>query len=50
MDHYFFIWCAYGASALILGWTAFAPMMAHRRALRERQANNDTGTQHDSHA
>lgn len=40
MDHAPFIWSAYGLSALVLAWTALAPMLRRRRALeRLKQAN-----------
>jgi len=50
MDHFFFIWCAYGAAAIILGWTAISPVISHRRAIREQQANSGAGNQHDANA
>ena len=34
MNHAPFIWSAYGATALILLWTALSPLLKARKALR----------------
>ena len=46
MQHGFFIWSAYGATALVLLWTALSPLIRQQRALRriERlRQERDTG-------
>ena len=35
MDHAPFIWSAYGLSAVVLAWTALAPILRRRRTLRQ---------------
>ena len=40
MEHAFYIWCAYGASAVILSWTAITPLIRQRRAIREQRDRN----------
>jgi len=48
MDHAPFIWSAYAASALILLWTAIAPLFRKRQALRKIQMANRGNQTHDT--
>ena len=52
MDHAPFIWSAYGITALVLLWTAVAPLLKQQRALRNikilNQNKTQTGTSHDT--
>jgi len=44
MEHAFYIWCAYGACAVILAWTSIAPIIRHRRVVREQQESTKAGS------
>jgi heme exporter protein CcmD len=50
MNHAVFIWSAYGATAVILLWTAIAPVLKQKQAmnlislLASRERNNDSDT------
>lgn len=50
MDHAPFIWSAYGASAIVLIWTALAPMLRRRRTLANLQIVSTTERSDDTHA
>jgi len=47
MEHWPFIWSSYAVSAVILIWTALAPLLRQRSALRDirmlQQQNSRTG-------
>jgi heme exporter protein CcmD len=48
MDHAPFIWTAYGASAVVLIWTALAPLLRSRRALANLRLASPTEHSHDA--
>ena len=52
MDHAPFIWSAYGITALVLLWTAVAPLLRQKKALRNiqilEQNKTQTGESHDT--
>jgi len=53
MDHWPFIWSSYAVSAVILLWTAFAPLVRQRTALRnirllEKQSSDSGEHEHDA--
>ena len=53
MDHWPFIWSSYAISAVILLWTAVAPLLRQRTALRnirilEQQEPHSGGRNHDA--
>ena len=50
MDHAPFIWSAYGASALILLWTALAPLARQGKLLRTIRQLKHKEVKHDSNA
>lgn len=50
MDHAPFIWAAYALSAVVLAWTAIAPLLRRRRALAQLRLANTMEASDDTDA
>ncbi|MEJ8568536.1 heme exporter protein CcmD [Elongatibacter sediminis] len=50
MNHQPFIWSAYAISAIVLIWTALAPVLRRRRTIDYLKQVNRTDPTHDTHA
>lgn len=50
MDHAPFIWSSYGISALILLWSAIAPLIKQRNVRRDIRLLMQKENQHDTDA